>query len=225
MALNIFTFSLQVKYNRLLCYIILGIWTLSLMQFTLVLTATKARRDQVGLPMASAHDSEEVVGCCNPELYGILTSIMLQDLPFLCVRLALIFWFHVVSYTNMFFTSKNSLVIILLLYRIIVVHSEARKKRRKKRESGQTLPLHDFNNDHRHPSKGLRNNNRCKSSPNVYLQTDTTLPRHGRKKDAVHNRNSAASVPRISKTDSEPNIDIRRKSCTPIENKTVRHEM
>lgn len=51
---------------------------------------------------------------------------MLQDLPFLCVRLMLIFNYHVVSYTNMFFTSKNTLVIVLLLYRLIVVYTTAK---------------------------------------------------------------------------------------------------
>ena len=116
---------LQVKYNRLLCYIILGIWTLSLFQFSLVLTAARARRDQAGIP-SGVQEYEGPIKCCNPELYGILTSIMLQDLPFLSVRLMLIFKYHVISYTNMFFTSKNSLVIILLLYRLIVIHTTAK---------------------------------------------------------------------------------------------------
>ena len=123
-----------MKYNRLLCYIVLGIWTLSLLQFTLVLTASKARRDQAGIP-SSANDFKGPIPCCNPELYGILTSIMLQDLPFLCVRLMLIFKYHVVSYTNFFFTSKNSLVIILLIYRLIVVHTVAKKQSKEERLS------------------------------------------------------------------------------------------
>ncbi|KAL4220872.1 hypothetical protein ACF0H5_019138 [Mactra antiquata] len=206
----------EVKYNRLLCYIILGIWTLSLMQFTLVLTATKARRDQVGLPMSPLQDTDEVVGCCNPELYGILTSIMLQDLPFLCVRLTLIFYYHVVSYTNMFFTSKNSLVIVLLIYRIIVVHSEAKKKRRKRRES-IALGLQDFHiNGNRHAPKGGRNNNKNKSSPNVYVSADASLPRHAKKKEAAGQKKQCVdSVP--TKVDSFSNLEIRRKSNTPSE--------
>lgn len=113
----------------MLCYIILGVWTASLLQFTLVLTASRARRDQSGVP--SAYGREPAAGCCNPEIYGILTSICLQDLPFLVVRLLLIFYYDVVSYTNMFFTSKNSLVIILLVYRVCVVQVQTAKAKEK----------------------------------------------------------------------------------------------
>ncbi|XP_041378152.1 transmembrane protein 26-like [Gigantopelta aegis] len=119
-----------VKYNRVLCYIVLGIWTLSLLQFTLVLTATKARRDQSGVP--SPHEADDNIGCCKPEIYGILISIILQDLPFLVVRLLLIFRHKIVSYTNMFFTSKNSLVILLLVYRLCVVQLEAKSTSKAK---------------------------------------------------------------------------------------------
>ncbi|GAA51251.1 hypothetical protein CLF_105770 [Clonorchis sinensis] len=50
---------------------------------------------------------------------------MLQDLPFLCLRLALIFYFNVESYSNIFFTCKNTLLIMLQLFRSIVIVSEA----------------------------------------------------------------------------------------------------
>ncbi|XP_045163469.2 transmembrane protein 26-like [Mercenaria mercenaria] len=217
----------EVKYNRLLCYIILGIWSLSLLQFTMVLTASKARRDQVGLPM-QRNEFEEDVGCCNPELYGILTSILLQDLPFLCVRLMLIFWYHVVSYTNMFFTSKNSLVIILLIYRLIVVHTEARKKRRKQRESVISLPLYELHaNGHKHNGKHLgkqlRNKDRSRSTPSVYQGSDSSLPRHIKKRGLqqakhCHSVSSLAAIPTISsETSMKTMTKDRRKSLTPTE--------
>ncbi|XP_060568428.1 transmembrane protein 26-like isoform X3 [Ruditapes philippinarum] len=221
----------EVKYNRLLCYIILGIWSLSLLQFTMVLTASKARRDQVGLPMQRT-EFEDDGGCCNPELYGILTSILLQDLPFLCVRLMLIFWYHVVSYTNMFFTSKNSLVIILLIYRLIVVHTEARKKRRKQRESVISLPLYDLHSNGQKPNgkhvgKQLRKNDRSRSTPSVYHQgSDSSLPRHMKKKGLHQSKNSQSvsslAIPTIS---SETNMKClgkdRRKSLTPTEKNKI----
>ncbi|KAK3581793.1 hypothetical protein CHS0354_025997 [Potamilus streckersoni] len=120
----------EVRYNRLLCYLVLGFWTLSLFQFTLVLTATRARPDHTGIPMFI--DTEGKDDCCSPEIYGILASIAMQDLPFLLIRLTLIFKYKIVSYTNMFFTSKNSLVIILLMYRLCVVQSEASKRRKRR---------------------------------------------------------------------------------------------
>lgn len=72
-----------------------------------------------------------MIGCCSADVYGILISIVLQDLPFLVLRLLLIFKYHVLSYTNMFFTSKNTLVILLLLYRLVVVYIEKRAERKK----------------------------------------------------------------------------------------------
>ncbi|XP_069114044.1 transmembrane protein 26-like [Argopecten irradians] len=114
----------EVRYNKMLCIIILGLWSLSLIQFTLVLTAAKARRDQSGLVTGNENGRRQRHGCCAADVYGILISILLQDLPFLILRLLLIFKYKVLSYTNMFFTSKNSLVIVLLLYRLIVVYIE-----------------------------------------------------------------------------------------------------
>lgn len=120
-----------MKYNPLLIYILLGIWTMSLLQFTLVVTATRARRDLVGVPSGLILAmKEEAPSCCNPEIYGIIVSILMQDCPFLVIRLLLIFYYHVVSYTNMFFTSKNSLVILLLLYRVVVIQTTDKKKSR-----------------------------------------------------------------------------------------------
>lgn len=48
----------------------------------------------------------------------------MQDAPFLVLRLLLIFKYGVVSYTNMFFTCKNTLVCLLLIYRLVVIHVE-----------------------------------------------------------------------------------------------------
>lgn len=180
-----------MKYNRLLCYIILGIWTLSLLQFTLVLTATRARRDQSGVPSQTDGDK---VGCCNPEIYGIMTSIMMQDCPFLVVRLLLIFKYHVISYTNMFFTSKNSLVIILLMYRVLVIQTEARRKRAELKISGSPIGLNVQNNIGRFVGRGGGGQMYLKpscSAPNVYKTTqgDNSLPRyknlHDRRSDPI----------------------------------------
>ncbi|XP_052214159.1 transmembrane protein 26-like isoform X2 [Dreissena polymorpha] len=207
----------EVKYNRMLCYIILGIWTLSLLQFTLVLTASKARRDQIGLPLQIRDDSDQD-GCCNPELYGIVTSIMLQDLPFLCVRLILIFWFHVVSYTNMFFTSKNSLVIILLIYRLIVVHGEAQKRRKKHRQ-----PLKSHSNQNANGNKQLkqiRDNGRSRSTPNVcQTAVNDSLPMHLKKKTECQKKGSTSTLTLPTIYSSDPSLRnlerYRRKSGTP----------
>ena len=109
----------------ILCEVILAIWSWSLLQFTMVLTATKARKDQSGLvhnPMTESSNT-----CCTPDVYGIVISIMMQDAPFLVLRLMLIIKYGVFSYTNMFFTCKNTLVILLLMYRLVVVQIQRRQ--------------------------------------------------------------------------------------------------
>ena len=112
----------------MLCQVILGIWSWSLIQFAMVLTATKARKDQSGIVSRKFPPPEDDT-CCTPDVYGIIISIFLQDAPFLVLRLLLIFKYNVVSYTNMFFTCKNMLVIMLLLYRLFVVQWERRSQR------------------------------------------------------------------------------------------------
>ena len=128
-----FCFLFQVRYNRILCIIILGIWSLSLIQFSLVLTASRARRDQSGLVVKRESSDAETIGCCTPDVYGIIISILMQDLPFLVLRMLLIFRYSVLSYTNMFFTSKNTIVIVLLIYRLIVVQIEKRNAKMKEK--------------------------------------------------------------------------------------------
>ena len=89
--------------------------------------------------------------CCDAAVFGIIVSIFLQDAPFLVLRLLLIFNYNVISYTNMFFTCKNTLVIILLLYRLIVIQVEQRVTMyptvRQSYTSGAQLLLYSGNSD------------------------------------------------------------------------------
>jgi hypothetical protein len=105
-----------------LVYTTLALWTWSLMQFTLVLTATKARKPRISAT-AQTHtfadqtdyedeDSRGPCPCCwwcSADIWGILTTLILQDGPFLCLRLTFIFRYNVVSYSNVFFTIKVGL--------------------------------------------------------------------------------------------------------------------
>jgi len=51
----------------------------------------------------------------------MLMSLFLQDIPFFSFRAVLIFHYHILSYSTVFFTSKNGLIIILQWYRITVI--------------------------------------------------------------------------------------------------------
>ena len=87
-------------------------------------------------------DSDTAVLCCTPDVYGIIISILMQDLPFLVLRLLLIFKYNVLSYTNMFFTCKNTLVILLLLYRLTIVQVERRYPQLNKSPQGSKSKLY-----------------------------------------------------------------------------------
>ncbi|ALC47652.1 CG14238 [Drosophila busckii] len=117
-----------------LVYLTLGIWSWSLMQFTIVLSATRGRRPRG----SSSHHKEDHTDCCancccGIDVWGIVLNVILQDAPFLTFRLLIIFQYKIINYMNVFFTCKNSLVIILQLYRLYVVNAEFWKNRRESR--------------------------------------------------------------------------------------------
>lgn len=111
---------------------------MSLIQFSLVLTASRVRRDRSGLVPLNHQFGYD--GCCNADVYGIIISILLQDLPFLMLRMLLIFKYYVLSYTNMFFTCKNTIVIVLLIYRLIVVQVERKRQGQVDENMSNILP-------------------------------------------------------------------------------------
>ncbi|KAH8246821.1 hypothetical protein KR032_000845 [Drosophila birchii] len=117
-----------------LVFLTLGIWSWSLMQFTIVLSATRGRRPRG----SGSHSKEEHTDCCQNcccgiDVWGIVLNVILQDAPFLTFRLLIIFQYNIINYMNVFFTCKNSLVIILQLYRLYVVNAEFWKNRRESR--------------------------------------------------------------------------------------------
>ncbi|CAB0042753.1 unnamed protein product [Trichogramma brassicae] len=132
----------KVSREPLLVYLTLGIWAWSLMQFTVVLTATKSRKSRLSSSGGGGATStrkkrqqqvasDDQTSCCSIDVWAIAINMLLQDGPFLAFRLTLIIHFKIVSYMNIFFTCKNTLVILLQLYRLYVVQSETRARRRE----------------------------------------------------------------------------------------------
>ncbi|XP_037953074.1 transmembrane protein 26 [Teleopsis dalmanni] len=123
----------------LLVYLTLGIWSWSLLQFTIVLSATRARRPRG----SGSQQSDDPTGCCDNcccgiDVWGIVLNVILQDAPFLTFRLLIIFQYKIINYMNVFFTCKNSLVIILQLYRLYVVNAEFWKHRRELKNASKS---------------------------------------------------------------------------------------
>ncbi|CAF0886551.1 unnamed protein product, partial [Didymodactylos carnosus] len=110
-----------VRANFTLSILVLVLWTLSLLQFCIALTASRGRKSRLSSSAAMLHPRPSAV-CCSPsDFWGMLMSLLLQDMPFFCFRAILIFHYHILSYSSVFFTCKNGLIIILQCYRITVI--------------------------------------------------------------------------------------------------------
>ncbi|KDR10031.1 hypothetical protein L798_15693, partial [Zootermopsis nevadensis] len=122
----------KIAQEPILVLLTLAIWSWSLLQFTVVLTATKSRKGRLSTTTNISDGAGQhcCAGCCSIDVWGIVLNILLQDAPFLGFRLLLIVHYRIISYMNVFFTCKNTLVIVLQLYRLYVVHSETRKQKR-----------------------------------------------------------------------------------------------
>lgn len=59
------------------------------------------------------------------DLYSILTLMLMQDGPFLIVRLVLIIAYDVKAILHIFFTGKNAMALALLIYRLVILIMES----------------------------------------------------------------------------------------------------
>ena len=132
----------EVRENEELTYAILIIWTVSLVQFCFVLTATKnTKKSRVvhnSLDAEDDHSGNRCSACVTSEIWSILVAMCMQDVPFLVVRMYSIVKFELITYSIIFFTAKNVLVTMLLLYRLIVICGH-------KNEDSDSDDLPDFN--------------------------------------------------------------------------------
>jgi hypothetical protein len=118
----------QVRENLTLSILVLTLWTLSLLQFCLAFTISRGRKRRFDIERDSSRKS-----FCNPsDFWGMLISLFLQDIPFFSFRAVLIFHYHILSYSTVFFTSKNGLIIILQWYRMTVILAATISQERRK---------------------------------------------------------------------------------------------
>ena len=114
------------------------------MQFTLILTATKARKDRVVHALDDDEDDEHSQClCCETEIWSVLMTMFMQDGPFLGLRVFTMYRHNLLNNGILFFTFKNGLVILVTIYRLIIIgleHKADRKKKRiEKRKMKETL--------------------------------------------------------------------------------------
>ncbi|XP_046888621.1 transmembrane protein 26b [Hypomesus transpacificus] len=96
-------------------YIILGVWTWSMLQFPLHISVLNAPVVQ------SEGQGGSLLSRLKMDIWSIVGSFFIQDGPFLVVRLTVIVYFNVVHQMLIFFCIKNFLVVILNLYRLFVI--------------------------------------------------------------------------------------------------------
>nr|XP_002732093.1 PREDICTED: transmembrane protein 26-like [Saccoglossus kowalevskii] len=105
----------QVKCDRFVVYCILSLWAISMAQFAVVRTASNTEKK------GGDEKKRQCCTCCNSEVRGIMISSLMQDLPFLVMRLTLLLYYKVVNHMMVFFTCKNILMLMLQSYRFVVI--------------------------------------------------------------------------------------------------------
>ncbi|XP_035257053.1 transmembrane protein 26-like [Anguilla anguilla] len=105
-----------------LVYIILAVWTWSMLQFPLHLAVVTSRQE--GSPKAG---SDSLLSRRSTDMWSIVESLFIQDGPFLVVRLTVLMHYKIFHQMLVFFAIKNFLVVILNLYWLCVICQDSRK--------------------------------------------------------------------------------------------------
>jgi hypothetical protein len=129
----------KVIRNKHMVYSILGVFSWSSFQFSLNLVATRGRNFRLepdvlnqdldfSFKQSRRHAHKPLRSfcytVCHSELPSIFITILMQDLPFLILRLIAVIHFEVHSYTTMFFTCKNLFILFLQMYRLWSIFME-----------------------------------------------------------------------------------------------------
>lgn len=108
----------EVRVRLDLTYVIMAVWSASFIQFIPVLMHKRRFR----------HFRNPRISCISRwwgdkfvEFVVTCMSIFLQDLPFLVVRLYVIFKVKIITYSLIFFVLKNMVTLMLLSYRIVII--------------------------------------------------------------------------------------------------------
>ncbi|XP_008291562.1 transmembrane protein 26 [Stegastes partitus] len=117
----------DVKENSpQLVYIILAVWTWSMLQFPLHLAVVNSKKDSEG---DEGVQEASLLSKHSTDIWSIVEALFIQDGPFLVVRLTVMTYFEVFHQMLIFFAIKNFLVVILNMYRLAVICQDFRPSR------------------------------------------------------------------------------------------------
>ncbi|XP_066442070.1 transmembrane protein 26-like [Eleutherodactylus coqui] len=109
---------ISIRNNNTFLSIILGVWTWSMLQFPIDLGVQNIRCSEESPSKRSFY-----VKLCehSADLWYIAIGLLIQDGPFLTVRIVILAWFNITKQTVVFFAVKNSLMVLLHLYRLVII--------------------------------------------------------------------------------------------------------
>ncbi|XP_068424064.1 transmembrane protein 26-like [Clinocottus analis] len=114
-------------------YIILAVWTWSMLQFPLQLAVVNSKPDSDDKQGAQ---EGSFLSKYSTDVWIIMEALFIQDGPFLLVRLTVMTYFNVFHQMLVFFAIKNFLVVILNLYRLVGICQQSRSIS----DQGSTVP-------------------------------------------------------------------------------------
>ncbi|KAL7857591.1 hypothetical protein SRHO_G00164900 [Serrasalmus rhombeus] len=104
-----------------LVYIILAVWTWSMLQFPFHLSVVNSK---AGDECESQPDT--FLNRHSTDFWAVVETLFIQDGPFLLVRLTVMIHFNIIHQMLVFFTIKNLLVVTLNVYRMWVIFHDYR---------------------------------------------------------------------------------------------------
>ena len=137
--------EVQARLTNAYVIAVLTIWSWSMFQFIFTITVTKDEEEeeeteeragkkghfQKPKTKTSAPEKGRKKSCIKfvhtvleTDAWAIFVCMMMQDGPYLFVRLVGLFYYRIVTYTMFFFITKNLLLLVLQCYRIVVLIKE-----------------------------------------------------------------------------------------------------
>ena len=129
----------NIDIEKIADYLVLTIWTLSLLQYTFLLQSKEAGKSKKKKPKANEKKSN-VIGCLagNPKMVQQGINVLLQDIPFLAIRGFIISTSRGIDADIVFFISKNALVVLLTIFRFRNEYRRYKQKNKRPKNAQKT---------------------------------------------------------------------------------------
>ncbi|XP_072031242.1 transmembrane protein 26-like [Amphiura filiformis] len=106
-----------IRCEKIVVLVILCLWAVSLIQFALELSHGQKKRSK----SLSQINESLLQRCRNTDVWSIIVIVVMQDGPFLGMRLYLIIVHNIYDQGLIFFTFKNILIVLLQMYRLWIL--------------------------------------------------------------------------------------------------------